>query len=138
VSKYDALGDYLKHQRGDAVPLTFAQIEKIIGSKLPASASYRAWWSNNDFNSVMTTVWLEAGFKSEQVDMQKRKIVFRRVRKPNEVAGAAPSGDKPFHPAYGYMQGLVRIMPGTDLTQPADPEWADRLDAEYGPEKRER
>ena len=35
------------------------------------------------------------------------------------------------------MQGLIRIMPGTDLTQPADPEWADRLDAEYGPEKRE-
>jgi hypothetical protein len=32
------------------------------------------------------------------------------------------------------MQGLVRIMPGTDLTQPADPERADRLDAEYGPE----
>jgi hypothetical protein len=35
------------------------------------------------------------------------------------------------------MQGLIRIMPGTDLTQPADPEWADRLDAEYGSEKRE-
>jgi hypothetical protein len=35
------------------------------------------------------------------------------------------------------MQGLIRVMPGTDLTQPADPEWADRLDAEYGPEKRD-
>jgi hypothetical protein len=34
------------------------------------------------------------------------------------------------------MKGLVRVMPGTDLTQPADPEWADRIDAEYGPEKR--
>ena len=34
------------------------------------------------------------------------------------------------------MKGLIRIMPGTDLTQPADPEWADRLDAEYGKEKR--
>jgi len=28
-------------------------------------------------------------------------------------------------------------MPGTDLTQPADPEWADRLDAQYGEEKKE-
>jgi len=47
-------------------------------------------------------------------------------------------GEKPFHPLYGYMQGLVRIMPGTDLTQPADPEWADRLDELYGKEKREK
>ena len=36
------------------------------------------------------------------------------------------------------VQGLVRVMPGTDLTQPADPKWADRLDALYGPEKREK
>jgi hypothetical protein len=32
----------------------------------------------------------------------------------------------------------VRIMPGTDLTEPADPEWARRLDKEYGPEKRNK
>jgi hypothetical protein len=134
MSKYDALGDYLKRQRGDAVPMTFRDIEKITGAKLPASSRYRAWWSNNDFNSVLTKVWIEAGFKSEQVDMEKRKLVFRRVRKP--TAEATVAAEKPFHPAYGFMKGLVRIMPGTDLTQPADPEWADRLDAEYGPEKR--
>jgi hypothetical protein len=137
MSKYSALGDYLKRQRDDLVPLTFAEIEKIIGNKLPGSSNVRAWWSNNDFNSVMTKVWLRAGFKSEQVDMKARKLVFRRVRKPKANAPAAAGGEEPFHPAYGMMQGLVRIMPGTDLTQPADPEWADRLDAEYGPEKRE-
>jgi hypothetical protein len=80
----------------------------------------------------MTKVWLEAGFASEEVDMRARKLVFRRVRKPHE--GAPPVGEEPFHPAYGFMQGLVRVMPGTDLTQPADPEWAERLEAEYGPE----
>jgi hypothetical protein len=136
VSKYGALGKYLKRQRRDAVPMTFGEIEKVTGTKLPASSRYRAWWSNNDFNSVLTKVWVEAGFKSEQVDMEKRKLVFRRVRKPN--AAAASTTDKPFHPLYGLMPGLIRIMPGTDLTQPADPEWADRLDAEYGPEKREK
>jgi hypothetical protein len=134
MSKYDALGNYLKHQRRDSVPMTFREIEKITGTKLPASSRYRAWWSNNDFNSVLTKVWIEAGFKSEQVDMERRKLVFRRVRKQSETA----VGEKPFHPAYGFMKGLVRIMPGTDLTQPADPEWADRLDAEYGPEKRRK
>jgi hypothetical protein len=27
----------------------------------------------------MTKVWLEAGFKTEQVDIEGRKLVFRRV-----------------------------------------------------------
>jgi len=136
MSKYDALGEYLRRQPGERVPLKFADIEKITGHKLPASSRYRAWWSNNDFNSVLTKVWLAAGFKSEQVDMQKRELVFRRVPAPKTKTKAQPGDEKPFHPAYGYMKGLVRIMPGTDLTQPADPEWADRLDAEYGPGKR--
>jgi hypothetical protein len=133
MSKYSALGDYLKRQRRDIVPMTFGEIEKITGLKLPASAhKHRPWWSNNPDNSVMTKVWLEAGFASEQVDLSARKLVFRRVRGTT----ITPSADeKPFHPAYGHMQGLVRIMPGTDLTQPADPEWADRLEAEYGPAK---
>src|SRR5580692_2313984 len=139
MSKYSPLGAYLRQQRRDVVSIKFAEIEKIIGSKLPASARYRAWWSNNDFNSVLTKVWLEAGFKSEQVDMAKHKLIFRRVRKPQAADAAGPAaGETPFHPLYGAMQGLVRIMPGTDLTQPADPEWADRLDAAFGKERREQ
>jgi hypothetical protein len=27
------------------------------------------------------------------------------------------------HPLIGALKGTVRIAPGTDLTQPADPEW---------------
>jgi hypothetical protein len=135
MSKYDALGDYLKRQPADRVPMKFTEIEKVIGFKLPASAhKHRPWWGNNARNHVNAKAWLDAGFESEQVDMAGRKLVFRRVRKTKAPDAA---GEEPFHPAYGYMQGLVRIMPGTDLTQPGDPEWADRLDAEYGPEKRE-
>ena len=134
MSKYTPLGEYLKKQSREYVSMTFAEIEKITGVKLPPSSRYRAWWSNNDFNSVLTKVWLEAGFESEQVDMDKRRLVFRRVRGAKAGAGE----ETPFHPLYGYMKGLIRVMPGVDLTQPADPEWAARLDAEYGPEKREK
>ena len=86
----------------------------------------------------MTKVWLDAGFESEQVDMPARKLLFRRVA---QAAGGGAPRNPParsrFIRLYGAMKGLIRIMPGTDLTQPADPEWADRLDAQYGPEKRE-
>jgi hypothetical protein len=138
MSKYSPLGDYLKHQRRDVVPMTFAEIENIIGAKLPTSSRYRAWWSNNDFNSALTKIWLEAGFKSEQVDLSTGKLVFRRVRESKAPKAPQSATEKPFHPAYGAMKGLIRIMPGTDLTQPAAPEWADRLDALYGKEKREK
>jgi hypothetical protein len=135
MSKYSALGDYLKRQHGERVPMTFGDIEKITGTKLPASAhKHRPWWSNNPDNSVMTKIWLDAGFESEQVNIAARKLVFRRVRKPRSAV-AAPHSEKPFHPLYGAMKGLIRVMPATDLSQPADPEWAARLDMLYGPEK---
>jgi len=133
MSKYSALGGYLKLQNRDRVAMTFRQIEKVTATKLPASAhKHRPWWSNNPHNSVMTKVWLDAGYESEQVDMTARKLVFRRVRKPKMASEAAQRRTHPFHPAYGHMKGLVRIAPGTDLTEPADPEWANRLDREYG------
>jgi hypothetical protein len=135
MSKYEPLGEYLKRQNRERVPMTFAEIERVTGVKLPPSAArHRPWWSNNATNSAMTKVWLDAGFESEQVDMAARKLVFRRVRAPKASGGEG--GERPFHPLWGYMKGLVRVMPGTDLTQPADPDLADYLDAKYGPEQR--
>jgi hypothetical protein len=29
------------------------------------------------------------------------------------------------HPLFGRMKGMVTIVPQTDLTAPADPDWAD-------------
>ena len=120
MSKYEALGDFLKSQRADRVPMSFAQIERVTGAKLPPSAAkHRPWWSNNPTNSVMTRVWLNAGFESEQVDMAARRLVFRRVV---HVGGQAEVG-RSRHPLHGALKGLVRVMPDTDLTAPADPDW---------------
>jgi len=46
MSKYEPLERYLREQQADEVPLTFRDIEKIIGGELPASQFSRAWWSN--------------------------------------------------------------------------------------------
>lgn len=117
--------------------MSFAEIERITGTRLPRSAvKHRPWWSNNPDNSVMTKVWLDAGFKTEQVDMAARKLVFRRLSKGAASGKAAPASAPPAappnasgkrrHPLFGALRGLVRIMPGTDLTRPADPEWGKR------------
>jgi hypothetical protein len=126
MSKYDALGAFLKNQRNDRVPMSFAEVERVTGKKLPPSAAkHRPWWSNNPDNSVMTRVWLDAGFESEQVDMAGRKLVFRRVRKPvNSPGGEGGGGSEGrYHPLWGALKGLMRISPSTDLTKPADPDW---------------
>jgi len=135
MGKYEALGRFLSRQWTSEIPMTFAEVERITGTKLPPSArKHRPWWSNNPRNSVMTKVWLEAGFETEQVDMAGQKLVFRRVRKPSEVGGTPPSlapsdvTEARHHPLRGALKGLVRIMPGTDLTQPADPSWAELID----------
>jgi hypothetical protein len=131
MGKYAPLGEFLRQQDEDVVPMTFAEIERVTGTKLPPSASRRAWWSNNATNSVMTKVWLEAGFRTEQVDMSARKLVFRRLRgfaEPTEPPPrpAANSKGAKRHPLLGALKGFVWVAPGTDLTKPADPQWGKR------------
>ncbi len=128
MGKYAPLGDFLRAQRATLVPMTFDEIEEVTGAKLPPKAQFhRAWWSNNASNNVMTKVWLEAGFETEQVDMSARKLVFRRIGGAPARAGARASnnGASKRHPLLGALKGLVQIMPGTDLTKRADPNWGD-------------
>lgn len=126
MSKYLPLGDFLRKQKMTLVPMTFAEIERIIGSKLPKSQRYPAWWSNNPWNNVMTQVWLDAGFETEQVDVQRGKLVFRRVCEGGPAGdGSAPPSENGAeqHPLIGSLKGTVQVGPGVDLTEPADPEW---------------
>jgi hypothetical protein len=105
--------------------MTFAEIERVIGGKLPPnSPQYPAWWSNNPSNNVMTKVWLSAGFRTEQVDVKSRKVVFRRIEEKRvELPPISPPGKGEHHPLFGALKGLIRIPAGVDLTEPADPEW---------------
>jgi hypothetical protein len=130
MSKYTPLGDYLRKKQTKLVPMTFAEIERIIGAKLPRSQQYPAWWSNNPWNNVMTQVWLDAGFETEQVDVVGRKVVFRKVRdtaaaEENSSPGS-PDAPKP-RSLIGWLKGTVQVAPGVDLTEPADPEWGDHV-----------
>jgi hypothetical protein len=122
MSKYSPLGDFLRTQTLDSIPLSFADVAKIVGHPLPRSARYPAWWSNNETNNVMTKVWLDAGFRTEQVDIASEKLVFRRQRGAG-VSEPRRGFQSPSarHPLFGALKGHIRIA--VDLTQPADPDW---------------
>src|SRR5690348_1197422 len=141
MAKYEALGPFLRGQRTQEVPVTFAEIEKVIGQKLPRSAYvHRPWWSNNPSNSAMTKVWLDAGFRTERVDMAGQKLVFRHTGErsfgenaPPAYVGPAPAEKQPRrHPLFGRLKGTFTIDPEWDLTKPAMPEWADMIEEKYG------
>lgn len=135
MSKYAALGAYLKKQSGNIVRLSFAEIEQLIGGSLPASARrYRAWWSNNSNNSVITKAWLGAGFRSQDVDMAGETLVFARAKEPalgleegrTMYETDLPDGvNLPVHPLFGFLKGFLKIPPGEDLTKPAEPDWEE-------------
>lgn len=128
MSKYDPLGAYLEAQPVTHVAMTFGEIEKVVGFSLPQVAhSARAWWSNNPSNNVMTKVWTAAGFKTEQVDMAARRLVFRRVVEVARGTSAPPASSKSSvggkHPLFGCLKGTVTYAGDLDLTSPADPAW---------------
>ena len=131
VSRYEPLRRYLEKKAASEVRMTFPEIEKVLGFRLPAaSENHRAGWSNNPDNNVMTKEWLAAGYKTEQVDMKGRKLVFRRTSpmpatdRPTEQSQSASTDLKPRrHPGFGLMKGLTTIAPGTDLTAPSGDAW---------------
>ena len=138
MGKYEPLRSFLERQAAQEVPMTFAEIERVIGTSLPEkSKMLRPWWSNNPNNNVMTKAWLAAGYRTERVDMGGERLVFRRVGQdmPAASAGSAPRGGtgskgdaRRRHPILGCMKGTLTILPGVDLTEPADPDWGKVYD----------
>ncbi|HVT54915.1 MAG TPA: hypothetical protein VHD34_02540 [Xanthobacteraceae bacterium] len=114
MTKYEPLTKKLQSIPYREWPTSFAEIERTLGFRLPKSArEHRAWWSNNPSNSVMTKAWLAAGWRTERVDMESGKLLFRKVSGPT-TRGSAP--------LFGALAGSVRILTG-DITQPTGEAW---------------
>lgn len=53
--------------------LTFAAVEALINSTLPASArNQRGWWSNRD-----SSAWLSAGYEVVDLNLDEEEVIFR-------------------------------------------------------------
>lgn len=144
--KYDPLRRYLLQQTRNRVPMTFREVEAIISGTLPASARrHRPWWANDATGHAHAQAWLEAGYRTEQVDMAGERLVFVRAANVMEAdvmkKGMAEShasyiaqDTNAQHPMIGALKGLLWIDPTLDLTKPAlDPdEWEGLLNEKYG------
>jgi hypothetical protein len=96
--------------------LSFAEIERVLGFKLPKSAyEYEAWWSNNPTGHSHSRAWIEAGWRTEAVDLSGRKVTFQRAQQP----GPSASKTDP----WGCMADSIMLLPDVDLTVPSGETW---------------
>lgn len=124
--KYPALERHLRVTGFRKIPMTFKEIEAIIGTQLPDSArKHRPWWSNNSSNSPITHCWLAAGYKTAEVDLGNERLVFVQAEEGHAHRASAPDSAslRAGHPVLGCMASTVTVPDDTDLTGPAMPEW---------------
>jgi hypothetical protein len=79
-SRYDPLRRYLDGRSEPVVHLAFAEIERIIGGPLPASARrHRPWWANERSGSqVHASAWIGAGRRTANVELSAGSVDFAR------------------------------------------------------------
>jgi hypothetical protein len=79
-SRYDPLRRYLAERMEPVVHLSFAEIERIIGGSLPASARrHRPWWANERAGShVHAAAWMGVGRRTTNVDLNADTVDFVR------------------------------------------------------------
>jgi hypothetical protein len=117
MGKYEPLPQFLDAQAATTLRMTFRQIERVLGFKLPNSAyRHEAWWSNNEAGHSHARTWLSSGWQTQDVDLAGRAVTFRRV---GSSGGRAARKIDP----WGCMIGTVTFMPGVDLTAPSGDEW---------------
>src|SRR5258708_6632169 len=51
MGKYDPLRDYLADRASDEEPMTFGQVERLVGPLPNSSRENRAWWGNDSYRT---------------------------------------------------------------------------------------
>lgn len=98
--KYYALKEFFSKCNEDEVALTFTQIEKIIGFKLPTSArKYISWWSTQGGQYTISIAWTSEHYFRKKIDFKGEKIYFQRedgnrVDVPKVLLGNIPLNAK--------------------------------------------
>lgn len=83
MSKYLSLGIYLENQDNKNVRLTFNEIERILGFKLPKYLrKWQAGWYGTAEASpthVQKSVWESVGYHVKHVDIIEEIVTFEKI-----------------------------------------------------------
>jgi hypothetical protein len=81
-AEYRSLHKYLAERYADIVVLTFAQIEDLLGFRLPPSAwVHLTWWADDEANhpeSTQSRAWTQAN-RSATPNLSARTVMFERL-----------------------------------------------------------
>lgn len=132
---YEAIGEYLSTIKGDAVLLTFEEIEYLISGSLPRSAStYGVWWANSETNP-QSRGWVPYGWKVHRIKVEEREVRFLRVgaksiRQTPESKPLAPDVRNFLRLAESILEH--KIPPERINTKPLNPKLIVETMLEYG------
>src|SRR5215210_812231 len=117
--RYEPLNTYLLSISEPVVVITYDEIEKLLGRKLPNTAygaSWRQWWANTETHS-QALAWLRAGWRVTRPDLANKRVEFRRTEKLGLVAGETPAESTPVSPEIAPHTAIV--VPREGLTPSA-------------------
>ena len=128
-AKYEPLfGAFCSRSRRH-VPMTFAEIEKVLGFTLPASARrHRGLVEQQSGGNVMTNARHGvAGYRTEDVNFEDETVGFRRrigeINRDQSSMTRQQEGGSREEAAHGIhlsdgLKGTITILSGVDLTEP--------------------
>ena len=117
--KYRPLQHLLRDCEQPRLTLSFHRIEQIIGVGLPPSArKHQAWWANNRHGHSHCRAWLEAGWRTENLNIPGEKVDFVRASRRSKGADEGPIPDP-----FGVLTGTVTIHDPAALTAPSGERW---------------
>lgn len=123
-SKYANLTRHLETLAGSQWTASFDEIESALGFCLPDSAArYPAWWANQSGSGhVQSNGWQNAGWKTRDLDLGRRKVTFFRAGDdlPHEPASAPipvqyPSA--PSRPGFGIAHAKAGLAAYFGVTE---------------------
>src|SRR4051812_16656189 len=94
TSIYEPLRARLAAEAGSELKMSYAEVEKVLGRRLPNSAYgnlSRQWWANTTTHS-QGQAWLNAGWRVASSDRDSQTVEFRRRADVSSAADVPVKG----------------------------------------------